>query len=189
MRAQNAVLFVAICSTSATAAAEEVVPPAARFAIGSHVAMTESGYFHNTLKGVQVGAGLTSRDWLHVSFGRGAPMSDDDEDQLGSSGWEATVSYSRHLCAAGDVALCFLPTLAVGYQSASVTWIDPFALPGEPDVSTETLDGVFGEARAVGRALFAGHVAVDLGLGLRATQVGDGMGVGRTASAALEVMF
>lgn len=190
---------LAVSLVSMTAAAEDAPEPATpvaattRASIGLFAGIGGGWQDSYTvpLKGARIGAHLTPRNWIMVSFGRGEVDTDWEEDVTGSGAWETEVSLTHLRCNRGTAAICLGPTLGVGYQDAWVEWYDEFYEPGMDPTWLDKTSRLFMSARATGRVVFDEHVSLELALGMRASydEYGEHLVLGGSATAALDAAF
>lgn len=188
--------ITALCLLSAAAAADEAAEatasetPSTHASIGLFAGVGGGGddIYTSAITGGRVGAHITPRNWIMTSFGKGSFVFDDGYAQEGGGVWEAEVSFVHLRCNTGTVALCFAPSVGVGYQDGWADFADSLVMD---DPWTETTSRLFVSARVGGRVVIDDHVTLELALGMRGSHNawGDHIVRGTSMTAGIDAAF
>ncbi len=184
-----------LCLVSASAAAEEAPDataaetPSTRASIGLFAGIGGGGedIYTSAITGGRLGAHITPQNWIMVSFGKGSFIYDDGYAQEGGGVWEAEVSFAHHRCTQARIALCFVPSVGVGYQAGSAELADSLVMD---DPWTETTSRGFVSARLGGRVVLDEHLSIEVALGMRVMHAEyDTFMRGTSATAGIDAAF
>lgn len=193
---RRTVLLATLCLWTATAAADEAADATAAETPSTHASIglfagvggMSDDIYTAAITGARVGAHITPRNWITVSFGKGSFLFDDGYAQNGGGVWEAEVSFAHVRCNKGTFALCFAPSIGIGHQEGWAEFEDGLVMD---DAWTETTSRMFVSARLGGRVVLEDHLSFELALGMRGSHNawGDHFVRGTSVTAGIDAAF